>query len=177
MHPGGATVALRCWLERACHVSEGTLAAPTLVLIGMLAVGCDSEVPAELEPSRPASIAISPDSAGFSSLGETLAFTASVTDQYGWAFEATVAWSSSDPSVFTVDANGAVTAAENGTGALTASFQSLSATAVVTVKQVAALIEAVSVNSGNGPPLTSPRAVAVSPGVRPYSADWGRTSL
>ena len=35
----------------------------------------------------------------------------------------------------------------------------------------------VSVNSGNNPPLTSPRAVAVSPGVRPYSADWGRTSL
>ena len=81
---------------------------------------------------------IEPASANLTSLGERATFTATITDQHGAAFPGTVKWSASDEAVFTVDADGTVTAAGNGTGTLTASIDGLSATAEVVVEQVQA---------------------------------------
>ena len=86
------------------------------------------------ESSRAAEITISPDSVTLAMIGETATFTASITDQFGAAFSGTVIWSSDAPHVFTVDANGTVTAVANGSGTVTAAFESLSATASVTVE-------------------------------------------
>ena len=71
-------------------------------------------------------------------------FRATVKDQYGAAFPGTVAWSSSDESVVTIEAGGTATAVANGSGTVTATFQSLSAAAAVQVAQVPALLETVS---------------------------------
>ena len=103
---------------------------PVLVTLMVLA-GCGETEP---EPPRAAAIAISPASATLVSIGETATFTATVTDQYGDAFNATVTWSSDAPGVFTVT-NGVVTAVTNGTGMVTASVGDLSATASVTVSE------------------------------------------
>ena len=88
------------------------------------------------DPPRPAAITISPESATLSSLGETATFTARITDQYGADFPGTATWSTSDATVFSVSSQGVVTANGNGSGTLTATFQSLSATASVVVRQV-----------------------------------------
>ena len=98
-------------------------------------------------PPRAASVEVEPASATLVSLGETAAFRASMKDQYGAAFPGTAVWTSSDPVVFTVDAGGTVTAVANGSGTVTASFESLSATAAVEVAQTAA---ALTVESGDG---------------------------
>ena len=96
------------------------------------------------EPPRAVEISLSPASATLSFIGETATFTAAVLDQRGERFAGTVSWSGSDTSVFTVDANGGVTAAGNGSGTLTASVGALSTTAAVTVEQAAAAVEPVS---------------------------------
>ncbi len=96
---------------------------------------------------RAAALAISPQSATLSSLGETTAFRAALTDQFGGAFAGTVGWASSDPGVFTVTPTGVVSAVANGSGILTASHEALSATAQVVVAQAPA---AVAVVSGGG---------------------------
>ena len=88
----------------------------------------------------PVAITITPNSAELSSLGETAAFTAAITDAKGAEAPGTATWSSSDTDVFTVDADGMAIAVANGSGTLTASFENLSATASVMVEQVAALI-------------------------------------
>ena len=69
-----------------------------------------------------------------------LTFAARLTDQYGDEFNGTVTWTSEDPDVFSVDAAGRATAAGNGAAMVRASFQQLSATAQVTVRQVVAAI-------------------------------------
>ena len=72
---------------------------------------------------------------------ETLPTSApAVTDQTGAEFVATVTWTSENPEVFTVAASGLVTAVGNGTGTVRASFQDLTATAQVTVRQVVAAV-------------------------------------
>ena len=89
---------------------------------------------------RAVAISITPASASFESIGDTQTFTATLTDQYGAGFNGTVIWASEDTGVFTVNADGLATAVGNGTGTLRASFQQLSATAQVTVRQVVAAI-------------------------------------
>ena len=88
----------------------------------------------------PVLIVLSPDSGRLSSLGETESFTATITDANGAEAPGAATLSSSDTDVFTVDADGRVTAVANGSGTLTASFENLSATAPVVVEQVAAAI-------------------------------------
>ena len=102
------------------------------------------------EPPRAAAIAISPQSATLSSLGETAAFTATVTDQYGDPFAAPITWSTSDDEVFTVSFVGEVTAVANGSGTLTAAAEALSATAQVTVAQVPTAVEVTSGGAQEG---------------------------
>ena len=121
-----------------------------LVMAGLAGVawaaacGDGAVEPAPREPARPASITIEPESASLTHLGETSLFRATVRDQYGAAFSGTVTWSSSDESVFTIDAGGTVTAVANGSGTVTATFQSLNATGVVQVAQAPAAVETAS---------------------------------
>ena len=106
--------------------------------------------PAEVtpeDPPRAAALAIAPESVALSSLGETAAFSATLTDQNGAAFAGTVAWSSSDAGLFTVSTTGVVSAVANGSGTVTASHEALSATAQVVVAQAPA---AIVVLSGGG---------------------------
>ncbi|MYA33508.1 MAG: hypothetical protein F4Y33_07560, partial [Gemmatimonadales bacterium] len=95
-------------------------------------------------PPRAASIEVEPDSATLVSLGDTAAFRATIKDQYGAAYSGSATWTTSDPAVFKVDAAGTVTALANGSGAVTASFEGLSASAAVVVAQAAAAVEIVS---------------------------------
>lgn len=114
--------------------------APTLPLLALLtsfvaACGGDGNVtpPDPPDPPRATAISISPTSATLTMIGETAIFTASITDQNGAVFAGTASWASDAPDVFTVNTSGTVTAVANGSGTLRATFQSLSATASVTV--------------------------------------------
>ena len=85
------------------------------------------------DPPRAAAISISPDSVTLTSAGDTATFTASVTDQFGAAFSATVTWTSSDAEVFTVSSSGVVTAVATGSGSVRAAVGEISAIGSVTV--------------------------------------------
>ncbi len=100
------------------------------------AAGCRSadDGPVTPEPPRAEAISISPASVTLTMFGETATFTANVTDQNGAPFSATVTWSSDAPQVFTVNANGTVTAVGHGSGTVSAAHESLSASASVTVE-------------------------------------------
>ncbi len=107
----------------------------------------DEEALPEIEPSRPTAITVTPSTATLSALGETTTFRARITDQNGLSFPGVVTWSSSDLAVFTVSSGGVVTAVANGAGTLTASYEGISGTASVAVRQVPG---AVTVASGGG---------------------------
>ncbi len=132
------------------------------LVLAALPACVDEEVLAGIEPSRATAIAVTPSSATLSSLGETATFRAQITDQNGVSFPGTVTWSSSDPAVFTV-ASGVVTAVANGSGTLTASYESISGTASVMVQQMPA---AVAVASGGGQEGVPGHALAESVVVR-----------
>ena len=108
--------------------------ATTLIAIAALS-GCD-------EPSAvPDSITISPASASLASIDDAARFTATVFDQYGEEMpDEPLTWTSPDPAVATVDAQGIVTAKGNGTVAVRVSAGSAAATAAVTVSQAAAKV-------------------------------------
>ena len=109
----------------------------------IFACGDGAVVSAPPEPVRPVSITVEPSEATLTWLGETVAFRATVKDQYGAVFPGTT-WSGSDETVFTIDVGGTATAVANGSGTVTATFQSLSATAAVQVEQVPASLATVS---------------------------------
>ena len=132
------------------------------LVLAALPACVDEEVLAGIEPSRATAIAVTPSSATLSSLGETATFRAQITDQNGVSFPGTVTWSSSDPAVFTVG-SGVVTAVANGSGTLTASYESISGTASVMVQQMPA---AVAVASGGGQEGVPGHALAESVVVR-----------
>ncbi|MDE0257893.1 MAG: Ig-like domain-containing protein [Gammaproteobacteria bacterium] len=86
---------------------------------------------------RTARVGVSPASVEFLSLGDSLQLTAAPFDANDNAVEdATVAWSSGDEAVATVDSSGLVTAAGNGTASITAQAGAASGAAAVTVSQV-----------------------------------------
>ncbi len=69
----------------------------------------------------PATVTVTPSSANLSALGETVQLTATVRDQNGNAMlGVVVSWSSSAPTVATMDATGLVTAAGNGSATVAA---------------------------------------------------------
>ncbi|MYA63593.1 MAG: hypothetical protein F4139_06465 [Gemmatimonadetes bacterium] len=122
--------------------APGTLSGWTAVVALGLVAACGGDPPPvdPPDPPRAVAIAISPASASFASIGDTQAFTATLTDQYGAAFNGTVTWTSDNTDVVTVDAAGLATAVDNGAGTVRASYEQLSATAQVTVRQVVASI-------------------------------------
>ena len=84
-------------------------------------------------------ITVLPAAVTLMAVGETAQLTASVSDNNDVPItDVEVEWSSDDPAVATVDDEGLVTAAANGTTLITASAGSATATATVTVMQDAA---------------------------------------
>ena len=127
---------------RAHGLSRFLRTAPAVA--ALVACGGDAGTEPPPDPPRATALAISPRSATLTSLGETAAFGAAITDQFGAAYSGTVAWSSGDTGVFTVTPTGRVSAIANGSGTLTASFEALSATAQVVVAQVPTALVVVS---------------------------------
>ncbi len=86
-------------------------------------------------------INLTPDTVEFGALGDTVRLAAEVLDQFGRVVEdAAVSWSSSDETVATVDRDGLVTSADEGTTNITASSGAASGAAVVLVTQIASSI-------------------------------------
>ncbi len=89
----------------------------------------------------PTTVEVTPDSVGFTALGETAQMSAEVRDQLDRVMSgASVAWASSDVAVAMVDASGLVTAAGNGMATITATSGSASGTATVTVAQQVSVV-------------------------------------
>ena len=85
----------------------------------------------------PATLSVAPDSLVFEAAGDTATLMAAVTDANGHGIPgAAVGWASDDPSVATVDAGGLVTAVRQGSTAVAATLDSLSASAGVEVFEV-----------------------------------------
>ena len=90
----------------------------------------------------PATITIAPQAIDFVSLGDTLTLSATAFDAQGNKIEGlTVAWSSADTTVATVDTLGYVVSVGNGTVDISAARASVSAIATAHVAQVAASLE------------------------------------
>ncbi|MCH7991640.1 MAG: Ig-like domain-containing protein, partial [Gemmatimonadetes bacterium] len=113
-------------------------AAQALVLV--LLTGCGGDTPTPMETPVPTSISISPGSADFTYLNETRPLTARVLDQNGDELPGAVVWTSDDPSVVSVGATGIARAVSNGATSIVAVSAGLTATAAVTVQQVASLV-------------------------------------
>ncbi len=109
----------------------------------LVSCGKDSSTkpPAPETPAAPARITITPASNEFTALGQTVQLSATVFDSNNQRItNATVSWSSSDPAVVTVSAQGVITAEKNGSARITASFGGISANADIVVTQVAVRI-------------------------------------
>ena len=89
-----------------------------------------------------ASVEVSPSIADLTAWGEAVQLTVEARDEESTVLAGfAVTWTTSDNSVATVDAAGAVTSVGNGTATITASAGSVSGTAVVTVSQSVASVE------------------------------------
>lgn len=114
--------------------------------VTLLSASCGGDDPGTTEPDPPraTTLRLSTTALNFSFLGETTLVTATILDQFARPFTATVAWSSDDATVASVDANGNVSAQGNGTTTVRATSGDLSASVAVTVQQVATRVSAVS---------------------------------
>ena len=112
----------------------------------------EAEEPTTPEPPRAAALSVLPASTTLTSLGDTVSLTATIRDQNGAPFSGAVTWSSSDPAVAAVSSGGLVTAAGNGTAAVSASHQSLTARASVVVAQEPAALALVGGGGQEGLP-------------------------
>ena len=111
-------------------------------LAALAAAACGEEEPVAPPPPPVATtVEVAPAMADLTALGETVQFTATVSDQNGNVMTgAAVTWASSANATATVDANGLVTAAGNGTATITATSGAASGTASVTVAQAPAAV-------------------------------------
>ena len=95
----------------------------------------EGTVPPPPPPPVAARIEISPPSATLTEMGETLQLTATVYDTNDEIIAgAPVVWSSSDPAVATVDADGLATAVSNGNTQITATSDGVSTFATIDVE-------------------------------------------
>ena len=102
--------------------------------------------------------------------GETFALTASVTPEN--ATNKSLAWTSSDENVATVDANGLVTAVKEGTATITAKANdgsNASAQCTITVKAAVVLVEGITLNATEQT-LTVGETFALTASVLPENA-------
>src|SRR5918911_241900 len=91
--------------------------------------------------ARSYGIIVSPASDTVTSVGDTLHLAATVTDQYGSVLVgASIVWSSVNPKVATVDADGTVISRGAGATAIVASVGNLLARSQITVQQRVAAV-------------------------------------
>ncbi|MCH7473108.1 MAG: Ig-like domain-containing protein [Gemmatimonadetes bacterium] len=119
--------------------------AVTVLLLGLTSCGGT-----EPEAPRATTIVLSQRSFTLSFLGATVVLTTLILDQNSETFAGVVSWSSDDPAVVTVSAAGEVTAIGNGVTDVRATFQALTATATLTVQQLATRVFIISGNAQTG---------------------------
>jgi hypothetical protein len=122
--------------HRTPHAVRRPRRLPVATLVAVLAAAAcgDSGPP----PPTPTSINIFPAQASLDAVGETRNFVANVRDQNGVAMTGQViTWSSSDPSVVSVDVNGRAEAVGNGSAVVRASTGDAVGEAPVVVDQAA----------------------------------------
>ena len=118
----------------------------------------------------PTSMSITPGSATVAT-GQSAGFTARVKDQNGNQMSGqSISWSSSNPSVATVNSNGYVTGVAPGSATITATSGSLSASASVSVVQ--GFTVSISGDAVVKPNHTCSWFAEVSGGAAPYSYSW-----
>ena len=131
-------------LRRKHGIQDRFIAAVMAVLaitMSVSACGDGGTEPPPSGPPRATTLTVSPATVQVAALGATVQLTVEVRDQNGHVMtSAGVTWSSSDPSVATVDGSGLVTAAGNGTTAVAATSGSASASAAVTVAQTVSVV-------------------------------------
>ena len=117
----------------------------TLVLLSVASCGGaeDPTTIVDVTPT-PRTIDVTPNQTTMTFVGQTASLRALILDQNGTTFAGAPTWATGDSAVFTVNGSGVVTAVANGSATVTATFQALSATAEVTVAQVAAAVTIVS---------------------------------
>ena len=112
-----------------------------------LAKGCGdggSPTTPRVDPvqQRPAAVTVSPATAELTAVGATVQLSVEVRDQNGNVMTgAAVTWSTSNPTVATVETSGLVTAVAGGTATVTASAGTATGSAAVTVMQTVASVE------------------------------------
>ena len=105
-----------------------------VALIGLTACG-DSGSGIHIPGSSPGAVAavtVSPSSASIQ-VGLTVQMAATVVDGQGNEVSGDVSWTSSDPAVASVDSGGLVTGLVAGTATITATINTISGGAIVTV--------------------------------------------
>ena len=123
-------------VDRRIRTIDGLRGFAALALVATLSCGDGAIEPPPPDPPRPTTVTVTPATTQLTALGATVQLTAEVRDQNGQVMAgAAVSWSSSDPMVATVDAQGLVTAAGNGTATITATAGSASGSATVSVAQ------------------------------------------
>ena len=123
-------------VDRRIRTIDGLGGFAALALVATLSCGDGAIEPLPPDPPRPTTVTVTPATTQLAALGATVQLSAEVRDQNGQVMAgAAVTWSSSDPSVATVDAQGLVTAAGNGTATITATAGSASGSATVSVAQ------------------------------------------
>ena len=128
-------------------LAGGVAAAAPLLL-----AACGDGAPVDPPPPAPTWIALVPDSLRFTYLGERVRAQVRVQRVPELLGGREVEWSSTDTAVFTVDAEGEVTARANGEAALVAGMTGLRDTARVRVRQEASRIEVLGGGGQRGPP-------------------------
>lgn len=114
----------------------------SLFLIALKLSGCDTT-----DPPTPTSVVVNPTTVSLDAIGATQQLSGEVRDQGGEPMpDEPITWSSDDETVVTVNANGLVTAAGNGTTdvRVTSTSSGLSASVGVTVAQVGTSLQKVS---------------------------------
>lgn len=113
-----------------------------LLLLMCIFGGCSKDEPEQNNPlpsekpgSKPAMIRLSPESVILGTWGETANFVAKVEDEFGNQLSGvTAVWSSSDPTIAKIDADGKVTSFRSGITTIKASVNSISAEAPVDIR-------------------------------------------
>ncbi|NNF37411.1 MAG: hypothetical protein HKN71_01995, partial [Gemmatimonadetes bacterium] len=141
------------WFDRSLittsHLRHGRLGRGLALLALIAAASCGDEGP---PPPRPTSINMFPAQAAFDAVGDTRNFVAAVRDQNGLALDdATVTFSSSNPAVVSVDANGRATAESDGSAVIRATAGDAVGEAPVTVAQIPTALEEIAGDGQDAP--------------------------